>query len=233
MLYLRSLLFYLGMFMAVLVFAPLALIILPLPYLWRYRIMTRWGRFVSWWLKQTCNLTYQVEGLENIPQMPAIVLSKHQSAWETIVYQEIFPQQIWLLKRELLWIPLFGWALASLKPIAINRKHLRQSMQKIIQQGKQRLMQGIWIIVYPEGTRVKPGQQQRYGIGGALLAAESGYPIVPVAHNSGKFWLAKGFLKKPGVIQVKIGPIIDPKGKTAKEINAIAQEWIETTVAQL
>ena len=221
------------MFTAVLIFAPLALIILPLPYLWRYRIMTRWGRFVSWWLKQTCCLTYEVEGLENIPQTPAIVLSKHQSAWETIVYQEIFPQQIWLLKKELLWIPLFGWALATLRPIAINRKYLRQSMQKIIQQGKQRLMQGMWIIVYPEGTRVKPGQQQRYGIGGALLAAESGYPVVPVAHNSGQFWLPKGFLKKPGVIRVKVGPIIDPKGKTAKEINAIAQEWIETTVARL
>lgn len=233
MLYLRSLLFYLGMFAAIFVFAPLALIILPLPYLWRYRIMIQWGRFVSWWLKQTCDLTYEVEGLENIPQTPAIVLSKHQSAWETIAYQQIFPQQIWLLKRELLWIPLFGWALATLKPIAINRKHLRQSMQKIIREGKQRLMQGMWVIIYPEGTRVQPGQQQRYGIGGALLAAESGCPVVPVAHNSGKFWLLKGFLKKPGVIQVKIGPMIESKGKTAKEINAIAQEWIETTVAQL
>jgi len=233
MIYLRSLLFYIGMFAAVLVFAPLSMIIFPLPHRWRYKIMTRWGHFVSWWLKQTCNITYEVEGLENIPNTAAIVLSKHQSAWETIVFQQIFPIQIWLLKKELLWLPLFGWALATLKPIAINRKHLRQSMQKIIREGKQRLMQGLWIIIYPEGTRVLPGEQQRYGIGGALLAAESGYPVVPVAHNSGKFWLLKSFLKKPGVIQVKIGPLIDSKGKTAKEINAIAQEWIETTAAQL
>lgn len=229
-LWLRSMLFYLGMVLAILVFAPLSLLILPLPYQQRYRIMTQWGRLVIWWLQTTCQLTYQVHGLENLPTGAAIVLSKHQSAWETIVFQQIFPMQVWLLKRELLWIPLFGWSLATLKPIAINRRRIHQSMQHIIEQGKQRLAQGLWVVVFPEGTRVGLGQQQRYGIGGALLADQSGYPVVPVAHNSGKFWQPRGFIKRPGTIQVIIGPSLESTGKSAKEINLLAQQWIEETM---
>jgi 1-acyl-sn-glycerol-3-phosphate acyltransferase len=217
----------------VLIFAPLSLIILPLPHRKRYRIMTLWGRFVIWWLRVTCNLTYKVQGLENIPNEPTIVLSKHQSAWETIAFQQIFPDQIWLLKRELLWIPLFGWALATLRPIAINRHHLRQSLQLIVQEGKERLAGGLWIIIYPEGTRVMPGQVHRYGIGGALLAAESGYAVLPVAHNSGKYWMPRGFVKKPGTIQVIIGPVIESTGKSAKEINTLVQQWIEDAMLKL
>ncbi len=229
-LFLRSLLFYIGMILAILIFAPLSLLILPLPYQQRYRIMTKWGRFVIWWLRKTCHLTYQVQGLEHLPTTAAIILSKHQSAWETIAFQEIFPNQVWLLKRELLWIPLFGWALATLNPIAINRRRVHQSMQQIIEQGKQRLAQGLWIVIFPEGTRVTWGQQQRYGIGGALLAAQSGYPVVPVAHNSGQFWRSRGFIKRPGTIQVIIGPRLESTGKNAKEINFLAQNWIEETM---
>jgi 1-acyl-sn-glycerol-3-phosphate acyltransferase len=229
-LFLRSLLFYVGMILAILVFTPLSLLILPLPYQQRYRIMTQWGRFIIWWLRKTCHLTYQVQGLEHLPTTAAIILSKHQSAWETIAFQEIFPNQVWLLKRELFWIPLFGWALATLKPIAINRRRIHRSMQQIIEQGKQRLDQGLWIIIFPEGTRVAPGQQQRYGIGGALLAAQSGYPVVPVAHNSGQFWRPRGFIKRPGTIQVIIGPQLESTGKSAKEINLLAQNWIEETM---
>ena len=231
-LFFRSLLFYIGMILAVLIFAPLSLLILPLPYQQRYQIMTKWGQFVTWWLRKTCNLTYQVHGLEHLPTTAAIVLSKHQSAWETIVFQQIFPTQVWLLKKELLWIPLFGWSLATLKPIAINRRQIHQSMQHIIEQGKQRLAQGLWVVVFPEGTRVALGQQQRYGIGGALLAAQSGYPVVPVAHNSGQFWQPRGFIKKPGTIQVIIGPLLESTGKSAKEINLLTQNWIEATMQQ-
>jgi 1-acyl-sn-glycerol-3-phosphate acyltransferase len=229
-LFLRSLLFYVGIILAILVFAPLSLMILPLPYPQRYRVMTKWGLFVIWWLRKTCNLNYQVYGLENLPTTAAIVLSKHQSAWETIAFQQIFPTQVWLLKRELFWIPLFGWALATLNPIAINRRRIHQSMQYIIEQGKQRLAQGLWIIIFPEGTRVVPGQQQRYGIGGALLAAQSGYPVVLVAHNSGQFWPSRGFIKRPGTIQVIIGPRLESTGKSAKEINLLAENWIEETM---
>ena len=228
MLFLRSLLFYIGMTLAILIFTFIAFLILPLPFPWRYKIITGWAYFVIWWLKKTCGLTYQVEGLENIPKTPAIILSQHQSAWETIAYQQIFPIQIWLLKRELLKLPLFGWALATLKPIAIERKHLRQSMQKIVEQGKQRLAEGSWILIFPEGTRVAKGEKKRYGIGGAMLAAQSGYPVVPVALNSGEFWAPKIFIKYPGVIKVIIGPVIESKGKSYKEINALVEKWINS-----
>ncbi len=230
---LRSLLFYIGQVLAVLVFSPLPLLLLPLPYQRRYRILTLWGRFVIWWLEKTCQLRYQIQGLENLPATPAIILSKHQSAWETIVYQQIFPMQVWLLKRELLNIPIFGWGLRTLQPIAIDRKNIRQSMQQIVDQGKERLARGLWVVIFPEGTRVAPGEKKRYGIGGAMLAAQSGYPVVPVAHNSGKFWLPNGFLKRPGTIQVIIGPVIDSNGKTAKEINVLTEKWIEETMVTL
>ncbi len=233
MLFLRSFLFYLGITLAAFVFAPLAPLLLPLPYQQRYRILTGWGRFAIWWLGKTCQLSYQVQGLENLPTTAAIVLSKHQSAWEALVYQQIFPPQVWLLKRELFWIPLFGWGLATLKPIAIDRKVRRHSMQQIIDPGKQRLAQGLWVVIFPEGTRVAPGKKKRYGIGGALLAEKSGYPVVPVAHNSGKFWPPQSFIKYPGTIQVVIGPVIDSQGKSYKEINALAEEWIEKTTLTL
>jgi 1-acyl-sn-glycerol-3-phosphate acyltransferase len=228
--FLRSLLFYIGLFPAGLVFAPLALLLLPLPYQTRYQVLIRLGRVAIWWLEKTCQVSYQVRGLENLPTTPAIVLSKHQSAWETIACQQIFPMQVWLLKRELLWLPLFGWTLASLKPIAIERKNLRQSLQQIIEQGKQRLAQGLWIVIFPEGTRVAPGEKKRYGIGGALLAEKSGCPVVPVAVNSGKFWPPKSFIKRPRTIQVIIGPAIESTGKSYQEINALTEKWIEETM---
>lgn len=234
MLFLRSLWFYCGMVMAVLVwtiiFTPF---LLPLSYQKRYRIISGWAYFTSWWLEKTCRLTYQVEGAENIPTTAAIILSKHQSAWETIVFQKIFPPQVWVLKQELFWIPFFGWALKSLNPIAIRRKNIRQSMQEIIEQGKDRLAKGIWVVIFPEGTRVAVGEKKRYGVGGAMLAEKSGYPVVPVAHNAGKFWPRSGFIKYPGTIKVVIGPVIDPQGKDYKEINRLTEEWIEGTMLNL
>jgi 1-acyl-sn-glycerol-3-phosphate acyltransferase len=224
---LGSLLFIIGQILATLIFTILALLILPLPLRQRYTIMTGWARFIIWWLEKTCNITYEVEGLENIPSGAAILLSKHQSAFETIVFQKIFPIQVFLLKRELLFIPLFGWALASLEPIAINRNKRHQAMQELIKQGTERLSRGLWVVIYPEGTRVIPGKKERYRVGGALLAEKSGYPIVPVAINSGKFWQRNSFIKKPGTIKIVIGPVIDPKDKNHKEINKLVSKWIE------
>ncbi|MCK5719532.1 MAG: 1-acyl-sn-glycerol-3-phosphate acyltransferase [Thiomargarita sp.] len=234
MLFLRSLLFFIGMITSIIIFTVIALVIYPLPFKRRYSIIKQWARFIIWWLEKTCHIDFRVKGRENIPKAPMLILSKHQSAWETIAYQQIFPIQVWLLKRELLMLPFFGWALATLNPISIDRKNIRQSMQKIIKQGKQRLSEGSSLIIFPEGTRVKPGETKRYGIGGAILAVETkNYPVIPVAINSGKFWAANSFIKYPGTIDVIIGPAINPRGKTYKELNQLVHEWIEEAMQTL
>ncbi len=227
MLFLRSLLFALGMWLSTLVFAPLAVLTFPFPFTVRYAFITRWARFNLWWLRLTCRLDYQVRGRENIPVGNAIVFCKHQSAWETLALQKIFPPQVWLLKRELLWVPFFGWGLAMLEPIAIDRRAGRKAVEQLVTQGGERLANGRWVVIFPEGTRVPPGQTGRYGIGGAVLAAKSGYPVVPVAHNAGEFWPRRGFIKRPGTITVVVGPAIESQGKTAEMIKEEAREWIE------
>ena len=233
MLALRSLLFNLLMWLSVLVYAPLTLLTFPLPYPLRYRFISLWARLQVYLARVLCGIRWQVEGREHLPKGPAIILAKHQSAWETLAFQELFPRQTWVLKRELLWVPFFGWGLALMKPIAIDRGAGRKAVMQVIEQGKERLEDGIWIVVFPEGTRVMPGQRRRYGIGGAALAVETGYPIVPVAHNAGCFWPKRGFLKRPGTIQIVIGPTIHTHGKSAEETIQRAEEWIETTMAEI
>lgn len=233
-LFIRSTLFYIGFFLALIVFSILAFFLLPCRVSCRYHAMTGWGYFVMWWLAKTCRLTYQVRGLENLPKgQAAVVLSKHYSAWETIAFQKFLPFQTWVLKRELLWLPLFGWALATLDPVSIDRKNIRRSMQLIVEGGKKRLARGQWIIIFPEGTRVLVGEKKRFGIGGALLAVEANCPIVPIAHNSGKFWSRQSFIKYPGVIQVVIGNTINTQGKKPQEINKFVEDWMEKTMQQL
>ena len=233
MLLLRSLLFNLLMLLSVLVYVPLALLTFPFPHKSRYRFISGWARMQMWLVRLLCGIRYRVEGREHLPKGPAIILAKHQSAWETLAFQELFPMQTWVLKRELLWVPFFGWGLALMKPIAIDRGAGRKAVMQVIEQGKERLEDGIWIVVFPEGTRVMPGQRRRYGIGGAALAVETGYPVVPVAHNAGSFWPKRGFLKRPGTIQVVVGPTIHTRDKTAEEIIQRTEEWIETTMAEI
>lgn len=233
MIYLRSLLFNIGMGIATVVFALLGLLTFPMPYIWRYRFIIQWSAFNLWWLKICCGISYQVEGLENIPRSPAIVMSKHQSTWETLAFSQIFPPQAWVLKRELFWVPFFGWGLALLQPIAINRGSGRKAMASIITQGRDRLDKGRYVIVFPEGTRMAPGKRGRYGIGGAVLAESSGYPILPVAHNAGEFWPRRSFVKYPGTIRVVIGPVILPQGKKAEVLKQSAEEWIENIMVRL
>ncbi len=233
MLAIRSLLFNLIMLVTVTLYASLAMLTFPLPPLARYRVIRQWGRFMIWLLRRLCSLDYRVEGREHLPKGPAIIISKHQSTWETLAYQQIFPPQVWVLKRELLWVPFFGWGLAMTQPIAIARGSGRRAIEQIVQQGRQRLDTGRWVVVFPEGTRVAPGQQRRYGLGGAVLASETGYPVVPVAHNAGSYWPRRGFVKKPGTIRVVIGPAIETHGKTPEQINAQAQEWIEDQMQRL
>jgi len=233
MLLCRALLFYMGMILATLIVSPVSIIIYPLPFKLRYAFVSHWAAFNIWWLKLTCGLTHSVEGLENIPGSPAIIMCKHQSAWETFVLQQIFPAQAWILKRELLWIPIYGWGLATLQPIAIDRGSAINSLRQIVEQGCERLEQGIWVVIFPEGTRVVPGVKKKYLPGGGLLAEKTGYPIVPIAHNSGYFWPRNSLIKKPGTINMIIGPLIETQGKSANDITAEVEEWIESTIEKL
>ncbi|HLS87465.1 MAG TPA: lysophospholipid acyltransferase family protein, partial [Burkholderiales bacterium] len=163
----------------------------------------------------------------------AVILSKHQSAWETLAFQLFFPPQVHVLKRELLWIPFFGWGLALMSPIAIDRARGVAALRQIARRGRKRLAQGFWVVVFPEGTRVPPGERRPYQLGGAWLAADSGAPVVPVAHNAGLFWPRNAFVKRPGTVTVRIGPTIDPAGRDAQTINRLAEEWIEKEQARL
>jgi len=230
---LRSLLFYLGQTCSTLIFVPLGLLIFPLPFRQRYLVISHWAAFNLWWLKISCGVRYKIIGRENIPDTPGIVMCKHQSAWETLALQLIFIPQVWILKRELLWIPIYGWGLASLRPIAIDRDSAVKSFRQIVKQGCERLHQGLWVIIYPEGTRVAPGEKTKYLPGGGLLAEKSGANITPVAHNAGYLWPRNAMIKKPGEITIVIGPVITPKGKSATEITHEVEDWIEQTVENL
>ncbi|MCB1868681.1 MAG: 1-acyl-sn-glycerol-3-phosphate acyltransferase [Gammaproteobacteria bacterium] len=200
----------------------------------RSKIANQWARVNLIMQKSICGLDFQVDGLENIPSNNTIVLSKHQSAWETIALRCILPpEQTWVLKQELMWIPIFGWALAAAQPIAIDRKSGRRAAGQIIEQGSKRLKQGRTVVIFPEGTRVAPGNRKKYGIGGGLLAEKTGYPVLPIAHNAGVFWRRRGIKKFPGTIQVVIGPVINTNGLSAIEINKRAEQWIENTLSQL
>ena len=233
MLLARSLLFYTGLALSTIIAAPILLIIYPLPFKLRYFAVTRWTLFNLWWLKITCNLEHRLSGMENIPAGPAIIMCNHQSAWETLALQIIFPPQAWILKRELLWIPIYGWGLASMQPIAIDRESAIKSFRQIVEQGCDRLSKNIWVVIFPEGTRVAPDETRKYLPGGGLLAEKSGCPVVPVAHNSGYFWPRNSLTKKPGTISMIIGPAIESHGKSASEIMQETETWIRHTVDQL
>ena len=229
---LRSSLFFIGMVLFTIIYACLSLLTFPLPYRKRYRFILLWCHVIIHWLKLTCKLNYEILGLENIPNHNVIILSKHQSAWETFVLQILFPLQATVLKKELLRIPFYGWALALLEPIAIDRQQRSSAMEQIITQGKTRLAEGRSILIFPEGTRVAPGQHKRLTRGGATLAQASAYPILPIAHNAGEFWPRHGFIKYPGTIKLIIGPLISTQDKTVQEINQEVQTWMDVTMQQ-
>jgi len=233
MVFLRSLIFLLLQILITPLFALFALLSFPFHPITRYRIISGWALSVMWMLRVLCDIRLEVRGAGNIPKHPCIVLCKHQSAWETIALQKVFPPQVWVLKRELLWLPFFGWGLAMTSPIAIKRSNGREAMKQLLQQGKDRLKTGFCVVIFPEGTRIPYGQRGKYKIGGALLGASSGAPVVPVAHNAGKLWGRNSFFKHPGVITMSIGTPIETAGLKAEEINQRAEEWIEAEVGRL
>jgi 1-acyl-sn-glycerol-3-phosphate acyltransferase len=210
-----------------------ALATFPFPFATRYRVITGWSRLVLWGLRNICGIRYRVIGAERLPAPPFIVLSKHQSAWETLAFQEIFPPQVWVVKRELLWLPFFGWGLAMLAPIAIDRSSGARALRQMLDQGTERLKRGLCIVIFPEGTRVAPGERRDYQTGGAWLASKTTALVVPVALNSGNVWPRNAFLKRPGTVTVSIGAALDSRGQSAEEINRQVRDWIESEVTRL
>jgi len=233
--WIRSLLFTSLLVLTTFAFGVVILItaLLPLTIEQRYVFPRAWGKFETWLAKVICGLDYVVEGRENLPQQPFVSLWKHSSTWDTFAQMFVVPPAAWLLKREVTWIPIIGWAVSTYKPIAINRRAGHSAVNQVVKQGKERLADGMGVIVYPEGTRVPPGQTRKYGVSGALLGVEAGVPVVPIAHNSGYLWRRRAWLKKKGTIYVVIGKPIDPRGMDPRQVNEQAQQWIEATIAEI
>jgi len=230
---LRSALFAFIEIVTVPPFALLALATFPLRPQTRYRIITLWSRLILWAARRLCGIRYRVLGAEHIPTAPFIILSNHQSAWETLAFQEIFPPQVWVVKRELLWIPLFGWGLAMLTPIAIDRGSGARAMRQMLEQGRERLENGFCIVIFPEGTRVAPGERVEFHAGGAWLSVQTAIPVLPVAHNAGALWPRKAFLKYPGTITVSVGEPIAPHEFTTQNLNRHVEQWIEAELRRI
>ncbi len=232
-LYLRSLIYWFGFLLTTIIFGLLIVLLFFMPADFRLWIAKLWAYSNLWLLKVICKLHYTVEGKAHITPHNAIVLSKHQSTWETMALHAIIPLGRWVFKRELMFIPIFGWALALTDPISINRGAGRKAVNQLVMKGTEKLQQGKWVIIFPEGTRTAPGSERKYKIGGALLAEKSAYPVLPVAHNAGEFWPRHSFIKWPGTITVCIGPMIETKGKKAEQIMAETREWIETAMQKI
>ena len=231
--WLGSILFTLCLFVSVPIYGTVALLTAPFPRPWTYGVAVAWVDSMFWLLRRLCGLDYRVEGLEQLPKGSSIVLLKHSSAWETLAQMKIFPRQTWVLKRELMWVPILGWVLWLLSPIAIDRRGGGVAVQQVVEQGRERLSAGFWVMVFPEGTRMPVGQTRRYGMSGVLLASATGLPVIPVAHNAGYFWPRRGWLKRRGTIRVVIGKPIETRGMEPRLVNEQAQRWVEDTVARI
>ena len=230
---LRSALFAVALLLVTPPYAFVSLLTFPLARMTRYRVISGWSKIMLRIARVVCRLDYRVEGHHLLPSVPSVILSKHQSAWETLAFQSVFPPQVHVLKQELLWIPFFGWGLALMSPIAINRSKGRAALKQLARLGKERILQGFWVVIFPEGTRVTPGTRKKYQPGGAWLAVQAGAPVVPVAHNAGLYWGRNAFLKHPGTITLRIGPPIETKGRDPADVNADAERWIEAQQDEL
>ncbi|MEE4161184.1 MAG: lysophospholipid acyltransferase family protein [Woeseiaceae bacterium] len=234
MLLIRSLVFTVFLFITALLGGLAVLVTFWAPDRWHWWLTVSWCRLSVWAGEFFCNMHVVVEGAENIPDEPSVIMIKHTTALETYWQVTAFPRATWVIKREILWIPLFGWAVALLlDPIAINRSSGRRAVKQVIEKGTQKLAGGIWVTVFPEGTRMPPGATRKYGVSGAALAQSAGVRIVPVAHNAGDLWQRRSFLKRPGTVRFVIGPPIDASAQAPKETNAIVQAWIEDKMREI
>lgn len=233
MIRLRSAVFALLQIALTILFTFVAFASFPFSPHTRYRMITGYNHTVIWLARVILGIRYVVLGRENLPKTPAVIMSKHQSAWETVAFLCLFPPVAAVIKQELLDLPFFGWAYRMLSPIAIDRSAGRAALKKIVEQGRDKLAQGFWVLVFPEGERVAAGEKGRYGIGGGWLAANTGAPVVPVAHNAGEVWAKDAFIKHPGIITISIGPVISSQDKSASEIMREVEAWIETEMTTL
>lgn len=231
---LRSIAFTLLQLVTVVPMSLICLLVAPLPRRQRYRITVAWPRMIVWGARVILGIDHRVIGAENLPDGPAILLSKHQSTWETLFYPSYMPRELcFVFKRELLMLPFFGWGIWLLDMIHINRSQGRNAFEEVAAQGSRKLAEGRWIIMFPEGTRTAPGASPRYKTGGARLAVRTGAPVVPIAMNSGDLWPRRAFLKKPGTVTVSIGPPIPTAGRSPEDVLADVQQWIEAEMRRI
>jgi len=231
---LRSLIFTSFLFVSAILGTALELLFFWAPFRVKWGIATGWARSCLWAGKFFCGLYVTTEGAENIPDEPCVFLIKHTTAMEAYWQIAALPPATWVLKRELLWVPVFGWALGIvMKSIAVDRNAGGPAVKQVIAQGRDRIASGMSVCIFPEGTRMAPGETRRYGVSGAALAKEVGCPLVPVAHNAGDFWPRRGLRKQPGKIRFCIGPPIDAAGRRPKETNKIAQDWVESKMREI
>jgi 1-acyl-sn-glycerol-3-phosphate acyltransferase len=233
MIALRSALYQLILIAVVIPYSGLCLATFPLPRMMRWKVIAGWPQFAFWLSRHLLGIQYEVKGREHIPREPCVILSKHQSAWETIAYTTLFPPHVYVLKRELQWLPFLGWGLALMSPIAINRANRKQAIAKLISLGGERLRQGFSVMVYPEGTRIPVGRRGLYKLGGTVMAVANGARVLPVAHNAGLVWPRNSFKKYPGKVTVVIGAPIETAGRSAEGVMREVEEWIEGQMTRL
>jgi len=229
----RSVLFLLGALIVTPVFGVLVSIGGLIHRRVAFALASTYARWMLAWVEWTCGIRYEVHGWENLPAYPVVLMSKHQSAWETLFIEGCFPPQCWVVKRELLWLPFVGWGLMAVRCIAIDRKSGQSAREQVVSKGAKRLKEGMGVTIFPEGTRVAPGKRGRYGIGGALLATRTATPILPMAHNAGEFWGRYAFRKRAGRVKVVIGPLIRTEGRDAVSVNREVEQWIEGQMEQI
>ncbi|AIL59284.1 lysophospholipid acyltransferase family protein [Pseudomonas alkylphenolica] len=234
----RIFLFYLLLGTSSLLWCTLSFFIAPfLPFSARYRfINVYWCRFALVLVRVFLNIKVKVSGAENIPKQPCVILSNHQSTWETFFLSAYFSPLSQVLKRELLYVPFFGWAMAMLRPIAIDRDNPKAALKQVASEGDKLLKDGVWVLIFPEGTRVPFGQIGKFSRGGTALAVNAGLPVLPIAHNAGKFWPKQGWNKRAGTIEVVIGAPMYAEGtgpRAIAELNDRAAAWNEQTQRDL
>ncbi len=229
----RSTIFMSGMIISICLWVIPCVIARIFPYRICFAIVSSWCTFNVYWARITCGIRYEISGLENVPNKACVIMSNHQSTWETLAYPSIFPTLTWVIKRELLFVPFFGWGIASTQPIALNRKQGKKAFLQLIKDGQDKLALGRFIVIFPEGTRIPYEEDRPLKVGGFVLAKKSKADILPVAHDAGRLWPRNSFLKSPGTIHLRIGKPISTSDHSAEEIREQYAEWLQKTRAEI